>query len=286
MLKTRAELLAAGVTRGVLAGPKFASVVYGIHVAAGVEKTLALRCEALQLAVPEGVFSHRTAALILGLPLQQTFDLIEMTVAPPKNPPRRSGVKGYERELNATDIVEWRGLRVTSAARTFGDVAAQVSARELVVIGDMILRRHLATAAELIAILERLAGRRGLAAAFWALPRLDAKSGSPQESRLRLRFEDEGLPRPTCNLEIYDDAGGYIACPDLALEEAKIAVEFDGVHHLEVEQQRSDTLRDRLMIANGWAALRATNRDIDPRKHDLFDTIRQLLVRRTSWRPG
>jgi Protein of unknown function (DUF559) len=285
MLKTRAELLAAGVTRGVLAGPKFEPVVYGIHIPASVEKTLGLRCEALQLAVPEGVFSHQTAARILGLPLRRTLDLIEMTVAPPKNPPRRNGVKGYERELGPTDIVEWRGLRITSAARTFADVAAHISARELVVLGDMILRRHLATVAELTTILEHLAGRRGLAVALWALPRLDAKSGSPEETRLRLRFEDEALPRPACNLAIYDDAGGYIACPDLVLEEAKIAVEFDGAHHLEVEQQRSDSLRDRLMIANGWAPLRATNRDNDPRKHDLFDTIRQLLIRRTSWRP-
>lgn len=286
MLKTRAGLLAEGVTRGVLAGPRFERVVYGIHAPAGVEQTLGLRCEALQLAVPDGVFSHQTAARILGLPVRGTRGPIDMTVAPPKNPPRRNGVKGYERELASTDIVEWRGLRVTSAARTFADVAAQLPARELVVVGDVILRRHLATLAELTATAERLAGRRGLAGVRWALPRLDAKSGSPQESRLRLRFEDEGLPRPVCNLEIYDDAGGYIACPDLVLEEAKIGVEFDGEHHLEREKQHSDSIRDRLMTANGWAALRATSRDIDPRRHDLFDTIRQLLSRRTSWRPS
>ena len=286
MLKTRTQLLGDGVTRSVIAGPKFTQVVHGIHVPAGVETSLRLRCEALQLAVPDGVFSHRTAAQILGLPLRGTSDLIEMTVAPPKNPPRRNGVKGYERAVTPADVIEWQGLRVTSAARTFADLAAQTSPRELVVIGDVILGRSLATPDELVAILDgAYVGRRGLAAIRWALPRLDGKSKSPQESRGRLRFEDEGLPRPECNVDIYDAAGGYIACSDWVLREAKIAVEFDGEHHLSVEQQRSDAIRDRLLIAAGYVPLRATSRDIDRRNTDLFDTIRALLIERSSWRP-
>ena len=286
MLKTRAQLLGDGVTRGVLAGPKFTQVVYGIHAPTGVEKTLRLRCEALQLAVPDGVLSHRTAAHILALPSRGAIDLIEMTVAPPKNPPRRKGVKGYERALAPADVIAWRGLRVTSPTRTFADLAAQIPPRELVVIGDVILGRGLATAAELHALLDgTYVGRRGLAAVQWALPRLDGKSKSPQESRVRLRFEDEGLPRPECNVDIYDAAGGYVACSDLVLKEAKIAVEFDGEHHLTVEQQRSDAVRDRLLIAAGYVPLRATSRDVDRRNTDLFDTIRALLIERSSWRP-
>jgi len=84
MLETRAQLLGGGVTRGVLAGPKFTQVVYGIHAPAGVETTLGLIYEALQLAVPDGAFSHRTAARILAAPLRDWSRLIEMTVAPPR----------------------------------------------------------------------------------------------------------------------------------------------------------------------------------------------------------
>jgi hypothetical protein len=286
MLKTRAQLFAEGVTRGVVAGPKFTQVVYGIHVPAGVVPTLGLQYEALQLAVPDGAFSHRTAARILAAPLRDVFALIEMTVAPPKSPPRRRGVKGYERALGPGDVIEWRGLRVTSPARTLADLAALIPQQELVVIGDDMLRRDLTTPAELLAMLEvSHVGRRGLVAARWAVPRMDGKSGSAQESRTRLRFEDEGLPRPECNVEIYDLAGGYVACPDLVLKEAKVAVEFDGEHHLTVEQQRSDAIRDRLLIAAGYVPLRATSRDLERCNTDLFDTIRALLIERSSWRP-
>ena len=165
------------------------------------------------------------------------------------------------------------------------DLAEDTSPRELVVIGDVILRKGLATPAELLARIETSAGRRGLVGVRWALHRMDGKSGSPQESRTRLRCEDEGLPRPECNVDIYDDAGGFIACSDLVFKEAKVAVEFDGEHHLTVEQQRSDATRDRLLVASGWVGLRATSRDIERRNTDLFDTIRALLIERSSWRP-
>ena len=109
MLETRAQLLAGGVTRSVIAGPRFTQVVYGIHAPAGVEPTLGLQYEALQLAVPDGAFSHRTAARILAVPLRDRFGWIEMTVAPPKSPPRRKGVKGYERALGPV-VARERGL--------------------------------------------------------------------------------------------------------------------------------------------------------------------------------
>ncbi len=240
MLETRANLLAGGITRSVLAGPKFTQVVYGIHVPAGVGTTLGLIYEALQLAVPAGAFSHRTAARILAAPVRDTFRLIEMTTEPPKSPPRRKGVKGYERALGPGDVIEWRGLRVTSPARTIADLAGVIPRQEVVVIGDDMLRRGLATSAELLAMLQvSHVGRRGLAALRWAVPRMNPKSRSPQESRTRLRFEEEGLPRPECNADIHDDAGGFVACSDLVLREAKIAVEYDGETHLTVEQQRA-----------------------------------------------
>ena len=287
MLKTRSQLLTDGVTRGTLAGPRFTQVVYGIHVPRGVDITRGLKYEALRLAVPDGAFSHRTGGYVLGLPVHELLNRTQMTVEPPKNPPRRRGVKGYERALPPGDVIEWRGLRVTSPARTLVDLSEDISARELVVVGDEILRKGLATLAELTATLEvqSLNGRRGLATVRWALQRVDGKSGSPQESRARLRCEDEGLPRPACNVDIYDDSGGFIACSDLVFKEAKVAVEFDGEHHLTVEQQRSDAIRDRLLIANGWVVLRATSRDIERSNTDLFDMIRTLLIERSSWRP-
>lgn len=263
-------------------------MVHGIHVPtyvaesleAGSLECLRLRCAALARVVPRGVFSHRTAARLLELPLVGKHNTVEITVAPPKNPPRHKGVKGYERELATADVEMWRGLPVTSAARTYRDLAEHVPMRELVAFGDAALRRGFTTPEDLAATIERFAGRRGLATARLALPRLDGGAASPPESWLRLRFEEEGLPRPKCNLNIYDALGEFIGCADLALEDAKILVEYDGSTHLTVDQQRSDSLRDRLYVGAGWVPLRATFRDTKPWAHDLFDLIRQLLRER------
>ena len=280
--------MADGVTRGVLAGPKFDRVVHGIHVPAhvaeGVESNsldrLRLRCAGLVRVVPDGAFSHRTAAQLLELPLFGTHNTMQITVAPPKNPPRHKGVKGYERDLPPAHVQLWHGLPITTATRTFLDLAELLPMRELVALGDAALRRRLTTAEELAAAINRSSGRRGLRVARLALPRLDGRSASAPESLTRLRFEDEGLPRPECNVNIYDALGEFIGRADLVLKKPKILVDYDGAHHLSVEQQRSDSLRDRLYVSNGWVHLRATYRDTQPWAHDLYDVIKQLIVER------
>jgi hypothetical protein len=289
MLQNRSELHANGVTRGVIAGPRFDRVVHGIHVpthvaeslAAGSLERLQLNCAALARVVPEGVFSHRTAARLMDAPMLGTHNTMQITVARPKNPPRHKGVKGYERDLPPGDVQMWHGLRITTGARTFVDLAEEMTMRELVMVGDRLLRRRFTTTDELSAAIERFSGRRGLKLARLAFVRLDGGSASGPESLTRLRFEDEGLPRPECNVDIHDALGGFIGCPDLTLRKPKILVDYDGGHHLTVEQQRSDSLRDRLYVANGWIHLRATYRDTQPWAHDLYDVIRQLIVERT-----
>lgn len=289
MLNTRTELMTAGITRGVIAGPKYERMVHGIHVPTHVAQSLEpgsierlrLNCAALARVVPEGGFSHRTAARLMACPMFGRHNSMQITVDPPRNPPRHKGVRGYERELLPIDIQLWQGLRITTGARTFVDLAAEMTLRELVMVGDHLLRRGFMTLDELAAAIERFAGRRGLKVARLAFVRLDKRSASGPESLTRLRFEDEGLPRPECNVDIHDALGTFIGCADLALRKPKILVDYDGAHHLSVEQQRSDSIRDRLYVANGWVPLRATYRDTQPWAHDLYDVIRQLIKERT-----
>ena len=169
MLKTRSELTAGGVTRGVVAGPRFNRIVHGIHVPTHVAESvepgslerLQLNCAALARVVPEGAFSHRTATRFMNLPMLGTHNTMQITVAPPKNPPRHKGVKGYERELLPIDFELWHGLRITTAARAFIVLAEDLTMRELVMMGDGALRRGLTTTDELAAAIDRFSGRRG-----------------------------------------------------------------------------------------------------------------------------
>jgi hypothetical protein len=137
------------------------------------------------------------------------------------------------------------------------------------------------TVAQLAAMIEFFAGRRGVEEARRALPRLEPRSKSPGESQVRVRIEDEGMPRPLSNVDVFDESNGFIGCPDLLFKEAKIAIQYEGSRHREEWQFEKDAVRDQLMIRMGFIVLRATKRDLRPWANTFYDALRQLLLERT-----
>jgi hypothetical protein len=79
---------------------------------------------------------------------------------------------------------------------------------------------------------------------------LTSCSESPQESRLRVILIGDGLPAPTPNLVIVDDAGQFLARCDLGYEEWKVAVEYDGIVHADEIQRAADATRRTLLREN------------------------------------
>ena len=280
MVQTRADLLASGLTRSQIDGKGFFAVAHGVHVPSSVPDGLELRCDALQLVIPDATFSHRTAVLLYRQPLLRARRIIDVTVEPPQNPPRRQGAQGYERELPPGHVRLLRGRRLTSPARTWVDIAAQVPQTELIVVGDAMLNSGAVTIDELAAMIDFFAGRRGVEEARRALLRLEPRSKSPGESQVRIRIEDEGMPRPLSNVDVFDESIGFIGCPDLLFKEAKIAIQYEGWRHREERQFEKDAVRDQLMIRMGFIVLRATKRDLRPWANTFYEALRQLLLER------
>jgi len=281
VVRTRADWLASGITRSQVDGSAFKAVAHGVHVPASLPDGLELRCDALQLVIPGATFSHRTAVQLYRQPLLRARRLIDVTVAPPQNPPRRQGAKGYQRELPPEHVRLLRGRRVTSPARTWLDIAAQVPPTELIVVGDAMLNCGAVTIEELATMIEFFSGRRGVEEARHALPRLEPRSKSPGESQVRIRIEDEGMPRPLSNVDVFDESLGFIGCPDLLYKKAKIAIQYEGGRHREERQFEKDAVRDQLMIRMGYVVLRATKRDLKPWANSFYDALRELLSERT-----
>jgi len=281
VVQTRADLLASGLTRSQIDGKGFFAVAHGVHVPSSVRDCLEVRCDALQLVIPDPTFSHRTAVLLYRQWLLRARRLVDVTVEAPQNPPRRQGVQGYQRQLPPGHVRLLRGRRVTSPARTWLDIAAQVPLTELIVVGDSMLNSGAVTLEELEAMIDFFAGRRGVEEARRALPRLEPRSKSAGESQTRIRIEDEGMPRPLSNVDVFDESIGFIGCPDLLLEEAKIAIQYEGARHREEKQFETDAVRDQLMIRMGYVVLRATKRDLKPWANSFYDALRQLLLERT-----
>lgn len=268
-----------GITRHRLVGPRYQPVVRGVHARATAEIDLRLQCDAALLVVPaESVFSHWTATALLGGPVMRKLPWLQ--VISPDSRTRRPEVRGTRHSLSASDST-WLGhYPVTTPERTFVDLATTTPLPELVAVGDWMLNSRLVTRSSIHASVVHAAGHRGVVRARAAAILLDGGAQSPPESMLRIKILDAGLPAPEVNTPIFDELGEYISCPDLRYRKAKVAIEYEGAHHREVEQFRRDTARDQLLAGLGWVTLRATSRDLRPTSSTLTDSIRTLLAAR------
>lgn len=220
------------------------------------------------LLPPDAVFSDRTAAELHGLWLPGTTTTrphvtVPARSAPPAstNAPKRPELLAHRRTLSGAEIVVVAGIRVTSLDRTWCDLAETLSLPDLVAAGDSALQRGVSPA-DLADALDRRRGRRGRCLAREALPLLTARSRSRPESHLRVGLVAAGLPLPLVNTAVHDEHGQWLAEPDLAYPEARLAIEYQGAHHAEPGQLGRDLTRTLELQRAGWLVLAYGARDL------------------------
>ena len=217
-------------------------------------------------------FSHITAAVIFGVPLpyvRVAQSPVHVSVFRPRRLPRSSGVRGHEAKpsLATTMRDRYTGLVVATPATVWASLGGLLpDPHDLVAAGDAIVRTWrvsspLATLADLEAAVGQ--GRRvGVVALRAALPRVRTDSGSRPETWLRLTLVDHGLPEPERNHDVHVN-GAYLGCVDLAYPALKIAIEYEGEHHLlDPEQWARDIARYDALRAAGWIVIRVTKKDL------------------------
>ncbi len=243
----------------------------GIRVPWDVEQDLDSRIRPLLSATPGGVASHSTAALLWEIPLPPwlagRFD-IHLSRNAANNPPARNGVTGHHTHFNQGDVVELRGLRVTSPLRTWLDLAAVLELDDLVAAGDFLVCAHdrifgpkrvpLVPLPELRHAVLHEFRRRGIVKAREAVELIKVGVDSPPETRIRLSLQRAGIPELVLNFVVQDAHGRHVSWPDLALPVWKISIEYDGEHHRTPRQKDIDDARDLLMKQLGWLQLRIT----------------------------
>jgi hypothetical protein len=270
-----ADARALGVTRRRLQGPTVRRLHRGVYVDRTVPDTPALRAAAALLVLPPGsVLSHRTAATLRNLPLPEAEEDLVHAYVPGAANPGIAGIRAH-RSATALSAERVRGLPVTTAARVWCDLAADLDRRSLAILGDAILRGGRTTLADLAAEVECV--RRGGRLARAVLPLLRGGVDSPPETVLRLLIIDAGLPEPVVNRPVFDASGGWIACPDLQYPRFRVAIEYEGEHHRTPDQQRRDIRRDELYQEEGWILLKVTHADLHLRPGALLERIRRAL---------
>lgn len=233
---------------------------------------------AIALTLPgEAVFSHITAAQLLGIPLPRE-DTLPLHVTVPRQGRRgsRKAISWHAGELTG-DVSRVDGLPVTVPPRTWRDLGPMVHVPGLVAIADFIVRRSLATVDQLLVP----PGCRGADRLRAALPLIDARSRSVRESLLRVRIILRGLPQPQINVDIIED-GGWIGCGDLVWAEYRLVIEYDGKHHGHKRQRHQDAQTRNAYAEYGWECLVFTDQHFS-RLDDAVDQIARILLQR-GWR--
>ncbi|WP_407444017.1 hypothetical protein [Rhodococcus sp. (in: high G+C Gram-positive bacteria)] len=155
------------------------------------------------------------------------------------------------------DLVDIRGVAVTSVARTVVDLARTLPRDEAVAIGDSALRLHPDTRPHLARVLARARHRTGTTAAASILEFLDGRSESVGESLSRIRMREAGLPVPDLQREVVVRDGRRYRL-DFFWNGLGIVGEFDGNikyrdrRDLLAEKRREDALRDLGLEVVRW----------------------------------
>ncbi len=278
----RIDALVAGVTEDRLRARDLDRSVRGVRSAVPVDGIVE-RCRLFASRLrADVVFSHLTAARILGAPLpahDEGDEIVDVTVPAPEPSPHAQGLRGHSRVLVDTEVVTVQGLRVTSAARTWWDLASVLSLADLVAVGDYFIawRSPLVAFVELDDLVRRRGGQRGARRARRALDLLDGRAESAPESVLRVILIEAGLRVPEVNYPVR--VGGHDYRLDLAYPDRKVAIEYQGDYHRDRHQWRRDMTRRSRLESDDWTVIEVNADDLrSPR--ELTHRIRSVLARR------
>ncbi len=260
---TTQEALRASITPGQLRSQRWRSPFRGVHEERSAADTFLARCRALARVLPcDAVFSGVTTARLQGWWLPRGAEVLPFHVTvPPSFGVERRGVRHTRPALSDFEVIEYRGLRVTSGPRTLRDLAADWSLLDLVVLTDSALRFGFCTAAELRSVAE-LRGGRGVRTLRRAVTLSDKRSESAMETLLRLLIVLPGLPAPTPQATLRDSEGGWLARVDLLAANRRSVLEYNGADHNTAKRRDSDASRWRLLYREGYEVFPYTARDI------------------------
>ncbi|GAA1182270.1 hypothetical protein [Nesterenkonia xinjiangensis] len=268
---TRRQLLRDGWTdAGLRRALGYGAVVqpgHGVYCDPLAGEELAL----LQVLTADGtqMASHATAAALHGVSGFILERPLHLTSPRSAGRVRREGVVPHRSTVPAEQVTVVAGVRVTSPGRTWVDLALGLSQTQAVVLADQMLRsprREFGEQGESILELSELRAAvalrrrsRGIRTVRQAAELARVGADSPQETRLRLAMWRDGLPEPRVNPKIFDDRGRVVLQPDLAIDEYRIAIQYDGVEvHSDPQQVLKDVRRAERAEAMGWLELRIT----------------------------
>ncbi|MDR0285144.1 MAG: DUF559 domain-containing protein [Propionibacteriaceae bacterium] len=224
-------------------------------------------------------------ALDIALPTEVAdWHHVHLLVKGPADRPQRSNVVGHS-TLRELDV--WRrprGLPVLHPVDHWLQLTG-TSDDAMVEVGDGFVRRNdfLITLDEMRARLDELTGVQGVVRSRRAMLRVRAGTDSLYETRTRLLLVRGGLPEPQVNLEVWCPGVPRMYHVDLGYDEAKVAVEFDGIVHASTRDQMDlDANRRRHLQDEGWLIITVTATMLSRPAEIVRSVERALVLRRPT----
>lgn len=291
---TLADARSLGVPGSRLRRSDVAHISRGLYRPVGWSFELESAARALSVASPGAWISHVTAARLRSQLLPPWLsDSEELHLSKPRALPevRRKGIIGHT-VLTLVDEVETAdGIRISTRPRTWLDLARRLSLSELVCMGDELVRiprvglegriEPFATIDGLRSMVSRHPNLQGIVRARAALDLIRVGSDSGPETLLRLAMCDAGLPEPELQLPLRPESPGSPTA-DLGYRRRRLAVQYDGGHHLLPAQILSDRRRDKAFESAGWTVLVLTKDDLADGFTGVTARIKGIL--RTAYR--
>jgi hypothetical protein len=175
----------------------------------------------------------------------------------------------------------------------FVELASLLGLVDLVAVGDFLVRRKHTTCAALVDFCggsRDVHAKEARRAAAYVRDRVD----SPMETRLRMLIVLAGLPEPEVNLTIHDEGGTILMRVDLCYPRVRLAIEYDGRHHVQLEEQWGRDVERRDDLDDSWRMLTVTSKGIYKQPDKTVDRVWRALRKRgyprlrrptDAWRP-
>jgi predicted transcriptional regulator of viral defense system len=281
----RRQLLVAGLSSSAIARRIDAGRLHIVHAGIyAVGHPLVSRDGRWMAAVlacgPRAAIGYGTAAAVWSLRRGEPR-LVEI-VAAHGRARTRDGVRVHRHPgLRRAEVTSWRGIPVTTPARTILDIAATASDRQLERALDQAEIQELTDYPSLDALARAHSRHRGSKRLRATLERHlagTAKTRSDLEIAFRGLCEQHGFPPPLVN----EPLCGITV--DFVFAQQRVAVETDSwAWHRGRAAFERDRERDALLAAAGYRTLRFTDRQIELAPHTVVNALAAALY---VTRPG
>lgn len=281
---TPRDAAAAGLDPKRLRRLGHSPVLRGVWISSSVVVDTRVRALAtLLVAGPDSWIRGRTAArLWRGIGPDDGRTHVGLPITGPTSSPRRLRIEGVAASFRPRPdrLILDRDVRLTPPSATLVELAAELSLVDLVVLGDSLVRRQATTPERLRAAARADRSRSGPRARRAAGP-VRERVDSPKETRLRVLLVLAGLPEPVVDLRLRDEDGHVVRRLDLAYEAERIAIEFDGRHHIERQDRWvADIDRREELEAQGWLFVVLTSGGVHGDAARTVDRVAAALARR------